>query len=223
MSAILSSPSLSSDSSPSLPIGGTKSSVEERALILLGQGTISSEEVAAACGVSPSRISQLLSDVDFAEKVSLLRYENLQKHNARDATYDDIEDKLLDKLKKSLPMMFRPMEILKAIQTINGAKRRGHSAPETIVNQQTIVNLLLPSQITQKFTTNVNNQVVSVGTEESEQSLLTMQSGTLLKQIESISASGKDSPAKDSSPKGIPSNEKHKDRSNSTAVTSASS
>lgn len=197
-------------------IGGIKSSVEERALILLGQG-INSEAVAAACGVSASRISQLLSQEEFAEKVSLLRYENLQRHNSRDSAYDTLEDKLVEKLNKSLPMMFRPMEIIKAIQTINGAKRRGHSAPETIVNQQTIVNLTLPSQITQKFTTNVNNQVVSVGSDGEEQALLTMQAGTLLKQIESSVKSGKDSNA------GTSTNEKLKDKSNSTAITNTNS
>lgn len=217
MSAILSSPVVSSSQHS---IGGIKSSVEERALILLGQG-INSEAVAAACGVSASRISQLLSQEEFAEKVSLLRYENLQKHNFRDSAYDTLEDALLEKLAHSvrMNMIFRPMEIIKAIQTINGAKRRGHSAPETIVNQQTIVNLILPSQITQKFTTNVNNQVVSVGSDGEEQALLTMQAGTLLKHIESSSGNvkGKDLNARTST------NEKLKDKSNSTAITSTNS
>lgn len=159
------------------------SGVEERALTLLGQG-ISSESVAAALGVSASRISQLLSNEEFSGQVCALRYENLQKHNVRDTTYDTLEDTLLDRLQKSIPLMFRPLDILKAIQIINGAKRRGQSAPEQIINQQNIVNLILPTQITQKFTTNVNNQVISAG----DQNLLTMQAGTLLKKIEASSS-----------------------------------
>lgn len=195
MSALLSSlgfdsESVSAGSSASVETSAQevrRGSTEERALVLLGQ-KIPPESVAAALGVSPSRISQLLSQEEFAAKVATLRYENLQKHNQRDTTYDSLEDKLLDKLSKSLPLMFRPIEILKAIQVINGAKRRGQSAPESVVNQQTIVNLVLPTQITQKFTVNVNNQVISAG----EQNLLTMQSGNLLKRIESSSATGKD-------------------------------
>jgi len=155
------------------------SSTEERVLSLLGQG-ISAESVANALGVSPSRISQLLSDENFANKVAQLRYEKLQTHTKRDNAYDDIEDELLLKLKKSMPLMFRPETVLKAIQVINGAKRRGQSAPEQIVNQQNIVNILLPAHINNKFTTNINNQVIKAG----EQELLTMTSGNLIKTLE---------------------------------------
>ena len=72
--------------------------------------------------------------------------------------------------------MLRPAEILKAIQVVNAAKRRGQSAPEHINNQQTIVNITLPTSIATKFVTNVKNQVVEAG----EQQLLTMPSSQLL-------------------------------------------
>ena len=68
--------------------------LEDRALSLLGSG-ISAESAATALGVSPSRISQLLSAPEFAEQVAELRYNNLQQHNHRDANYDSLEDKLL--------------------------------------------------------------------------------------------------------------------------------
>lgn len=150
------------------------SNIDQRILNLLGQG-IQPEAVANALGISPARISQLMSDENFATEVTDLRYKNLQKHNIRDSIYDEIEDDLQSKLKKSLPLMFRPETLLKAIQIINSAKRRGQSAPEAIVNQQTIVNITLPTQVLQKFVTNTNNQVVKVGSQD----LLTMQSGTL--------------------------------------------
>jgi len=148
---------------------------EDRALSLLGSG-VQAEQVAAALGVTPARISQLLSDETFANQVASLRYENLQKHNTRDSKYDAMEDTLLEKLEKSVGFMFKPETILKAIQIINNAKRRGQSTPDQVTNQQTIVNLVLPTQITQKFTTNINNQVISAG----EQTLNTMQSSNLL-------------------------------------------
>ena len=163
------------------------SNTEDRALSLLGSG-VDAEAVASALGVSPSRISQLLANKEFAEQVALLRYQNLQEHNARDATYDVMEDKLLKKLEKAMPLMFRPSDILKAIQVINGAKRRGQSAPNQVTNQQNIVSLTLPVQMIQKYVTNVNNQVVQAG----DQDLLTMQSGRLLDLAETTKSQNKE-------------------------------
>src|SRR4051812_22331572 len=98
---------------------------EERALKLLGSG-IGPEVVASACGVSASRISQLLAEPEFLGKVAELRFNNLQKHNETDATYDDIETKLLGHLKQVLPLIaMKPNELLRAISVINAAKRRG--------------------------------------------------------------------------------------------------
>lgn len=154
-------------------------SVEDRALSLLGSG-VPASATAAALGVSESRISQLLSDSTFKEQVTELRYNNLQAHNKRDNAYDTLEDTLLGKLEKSLAFMVRPGEILKAIQVVNGAKRRGQSAPEQIVNQSSIVNIVMPTQIVNKFVTNVNNQVIKAG----DQELLTMPSGNLLSRVE---------------------------------------
>ena len=152
-------------------------SAEQRALDLLGQGIIP-EQVAFASGLSASRISQLLSQEQFAARVAELRFESLSKHNERDNAYDSLEDTLLEKMKDCLPLMVRPQEILKAISVINAAKRRGSSAPQSLTNQQTVVNLILPQQILTQFTLNQANQVVQAG----DQPLVTIQSGTLLSQ-----------------------------------------
>ena len=159
----------------------TTTSTEDRALSLLGQG-LGPEVVAAAVGVSTSRISQLLSTPEFSQKVAELRYESLAKHNQRDNAYDKMEDSLLEKLKDCLPFMMRPMEILKAIQVINAAKRRGSSAPESITAQQTVVQLVMPTQILQSFTTNINNQVIKAG----QQDLVTVQSSNMDKLLEGV-------------------------------------
>ena len=149
-------------------------STEARALQLLGQG-LGPEVVASAVGVTVSRISQLLSAPEFSAQVADLRYKNLSKHNERDNAYDAMEDALLDKLKDLLPFMVRPMEVLKAIQVINAAKRRGSSAPESITNQQTVVQLVMPTQIINRYTVNANNQVITAG----QQDLVTVQSSSL--------------------------------------------
>lgn len=152
----------------------TTTTTEDRALALLGQG-LGPEAVAAAVGVTVSRISQLLSQTEFAARVTELRYENLAKHNTRDNAYDSLEDTLVEKLKENLPFMMRPMEILKAISVVNAAKRRGSSAPESITSQQTVVQLVMPTQILQSFTTNINNQVIKAGSQD----LVTVQSASM--------------------------------------------
>lgn len=176
VSAPVESVSSSSHYSP-----GVTSPIEQKALNLLGSG-IASEQVAAALGVTPSRISQLLSNETFAEQVAIIRYESLQKHNVRDGEYDSLEDELLVKLKKSLPLLMKPESVLKAIQVVNGAKRRGQSAPDQAVSQNNLVSIILPNVIAAKFAVNIDNQVTKAG----DQDLVTMQSGSLLKQAKAM-------------------------------------
>lgn len=160
-------------------MASTTTTTEDRALALLGSG-VSAEATAAALGVDPSRISQLLAQEEFAAQVAELKFKNLQQHNERDNSYDRLEDKLIQKLEKSLPLMLRPGEILKAIQVVNGAKRRGQSSTDQVRGTQTVVNIILPTKITQKFVKNVDNQVIKAG----EQELITIPSGTLLDRTE---------------------------------------
>lgn len=162
---------------------GVTSGLEEKALNLLGSG-ISAENTASALGVTPSRISQLLAIDAFSAQVSELRFEALQSHNVRDTRYDSLEDRLITRLENSLPLMVKPADIVNALTRVNAAKRRGQSAPQQVVNQQNIVNLTIPTVIIDKFTINVNNQVVKAG----EQELQTMPSGNLLKQVEDATA-----------------------------------
>jgi hypothetical protein len=162
---------------------GISSSVEERALALLGSG-VGSDSVASALGVTPGRISQMLAEKSFSSKVSDLRYKALQSHNVRDGKYDSLEDNLIIKLERAMPLLVRPRDIIDALTKVNNAKRRGQSAPPQVNNQQNIVNLILPNVIADKFSIDINNQVVKAG----EQELLTMPSGNLLKQVEEAQA-----------------------------------
>lgn len=157
---------------------GIATSTEERALKLLGSG-LKPETVASALGVSLSRISQLLSAEEFALKVAQLRYESLQKHNETDEDYDTLEKTLINRLKDVLPLMTRPMEILKAIQVVNAAKRRGVSSPEQIESPSKLVELTIPIQIINKFMVDSDNRVIEV----EGQKLVTIQSGALLNQL----------------------------------------
>lgn len=148
----------------------THDSIEERALKLLGAGA-SQVQTAAALGVTESLISQMMSEEEFSQKVSTLRFEAAQKHNERDATYDSLEDKTLQQLGKYLPTVTKPMELTRILATLNAAKRRGTSAPEQIIQQTQVVNLVLPTVAMPQFVVGGNNQVVRAG----EQNLVTIQ------------------------------------------------
>jgi hypothetical protein len=156
------------------------SGVQERAQQLLGQG-IQASIVAQTLGVTESYISQLLSQQPFLEGVTKMRYEALQKHNARDAEYDSLEDELLIKLKATLPLMFDPMKILRAIQVINAAKRRGSTEQGSVSQHNMVVNLTMPTAIIERFSVmkDANNQIIEAGS----QKLVTIQSGTLLERV----------------------------------------
>lgn len=157
----------------------TQGTLIGRAMELLGSG-VPAETVASALGVTPGYISQLLSDKNFSSAVTQLKYDALSKHTERDASYDEIEDELQVKLKKSMSFMIRPADILAAIRVINGAKRRGTDSKESIIAQQNIVEITMPTQIVQQFTTNITNQVIKAG----DQDLITIQSSELLKAVE---------------------------------------
>lgn len=156
----------------------TTSTTESRALALLSQG-VPSSAVAATLGVTESRISQLLSQEEFATELAQRKFETLQKHNERDQALDTLEDSLIKKLESNLPLMVRPMEIVRSLQVVNNAKRRGVSAPAAIPQQQTFIALTLPIQVVNQFKANAQNQVIEAG----DQSLLTMQSGTLFDKL----------------------------------------
>jgi hypothetical protein len=156
-------------------------STESRALTLLGQG-LDPSVVASAIGCTPSYISQLLSDPEFANQVAELRFHSLAKHSERDNAYDDIEDKLLEKLKNCLPFMMRPMEVLAAIKVINAAKRRSSDTPASLQQKSPVIQLVLPTQIIQQFQLNGTNQVIRAG----EQELVTAQASQLKNMLNSI-------------------------------------
>jgi predicted transcriptional regulator len=154
---------------------------EERALKLLGDG-LPSSAVAAALGISESRVSQLISDPEFAGRVAELRFKNLSSQTERDSKYDTLEDELIEKLKNQLPLMYRTPEILAAMKIVNGAKRRGAETSSPLASQATVLNITLPMKIIQQFTTNLNNQVVKTG----DQDLVTIQSGNMTKLISEV-------------------------------------
>lgn len=161
-----------------LPVSGLASQLPaytgnaRKALDLLGSG-VQPVQVAAAIGVSEGYISQLLADEQFQLAVAQKRYDSLLAASERDASYDAIEDELLQKLKTSLAFMTKTGEILAAIKVINGAKRRGASSTVGASSQSQVVQLVLPAGVRARFAQDAQGQVVEVQTDTGSHSLLT--------------------------------------------------
>ncbi len=152
------------------------SATEKRAIDLLAGGCTQAQ-VASATGLSESRISQIISKPEISAQISSARVEKLGAANTRDAAYDALEDSLIEKMAESLPFAQKPLEIARLLKVVNEAKRRGVANTEQTAATANVVQILMPTTIVQKFTTNINNQVISAG----EQVLETIQSNTLLR------------------------------------------
>lgn len=160
---------------------------QEKIFRLLGQG-ISQRQVADAIGVDESYISQLMAIDENAEKVRALKLAALSDRNNRDSRLDGLEDALIDRLEqdvKNNPVAFRnAMERVRALQMVNGMKRRGimiNDADDLNNGNQKTLTLTLPASIINKISkmsvnidieTDINNQIIKAG----NQDLITLQS-----------------------------------------------
>lgn len=153
---------------------------KDKILELLGLG-IPAETVSAAVGCEPSYISQLIADQDFYAQVTELRMKHLSAHTQRDLTIDGLEDTLIGKMSDAIEMTYKPMELARLFQVINGAKRRGVGAVSAPMAVNKIVPLRIPEAARAKKTITISPQgeVLSVN----GQTLVTMGSAQLVRQI----------------------------------------
>jgi len=140
--------------------------------------------VASIVGVDASYISQLMADESFSSAVILARAAKSEKELARDNRLDSLEDLLIDRMEKltKQPHVFmKPMEALRALQTINGLKRKASNlvaASQGDGMGSTVIELTLPSFIVQNFyapVLDINNNVVKIG----DNDLVTIQSSQM--------------------------------------------
>lgn len=145
---------------------------QRKSLSLLGQG-ISPVMVASTLGVSESLISQYLAEERFASEVTKLKLAALQKQTGVDNKYLEAEEKMVDKLLKVIPLMTKPMDILRGIQVINATKRRGMSDAPVGGAVTNIVQINLPQQMAARFITGAAQQIVEVVDEHGPRNLIT--------------------------------------------------
>lgn len=143
-----------------------------QALKLLGQG-VSAVMVASTLGVTEGLISQFLAEPRFAEEVTRLKLAALQKQTSVDNKYLEYEDRLLDKFGKVIPLMTKPMEILKGLQVLNATKRRGLGDAGPGIQASQIVTINIPVHVNQRFVTNTQNQIVEIHDDGGSRSLVT--------------------------------------------------
>lgn len=150
----------------------TLSANQQKSLSLLGQG-VSAVMVASTLGLSESMISQYLAEPRFANEVVKLKLATLQKQTSVDNKYLEFEDRLLDKFGKVIPMMTKPMEILKGLQVLNATKRRGMADAPAGIQASQVVTINLPTHIHAQFITNTHNQIVEIKDDQGARSLIT--------------------------------------------------
>lgn len=141
---------------------------QERARELLGSAGLPAHIVAGTLGVTASYISQLLADADFAYDVQSLRFKNTQAYSERDKKIEAIEDKLLDKISKSVVFANKLPELTKAFQIMNAAKRRGTTdINDSGLTTGVTVTLTMPKTALDSYQVrlDVNNNVVEAGSQ----------------------------------------------------------
>ena len=134
--------------------------IRTQAITLLAKG-IATSQVAAACGVSDSYISQIKADPLAQQKIAELQVEETVTDIKFDTTLERIESLALEKIEKTLPFA-NIRQAIEAFRVLNGAKKRN----DTVIKQDStaglVVNLTLPTQTIVNFVTNQRNEIVEV-------------------------------------------------------------
>lgn len=141
------------------------SSARENILKFLSLG-LPQEAVAAKLNISPGLVSQIANEAEIKQKVTEAQLKFLDAATERDQKYNELEDALLEKAKKSLPSIFKPQDILRALTAINKAERRGATSQQMaeILNkkEQAIVEIDLPERIRTKIIKSRTQEIVEV-------------------------------------------------------------
>jgi len=133
---------------------------KEYAISLLAQG-IPTGQVAAACGVDDSYISQLKADPEVQEAVAAQRADSAIEDCRFDSTLETAEMMALEKIEKNLP--FANMgQALAAFRILNSARRRKDAFAQQETAVSVTVNLTLPATSLPAYISNDRNEIIEV-------------------------------------------------------------
>lgn len=148
-------------------------------------------QVANAVACSPSFVSQLLSNEEFAMRVAnerlSLTMEKNQQYTDIDNAYDDIEDQLLKKLGTLLPYINKPSEILATLRQVNSAVRK--SSRPVASNQEKqgdLVSLTLPAHMLKSMQVSIKMDEASQIVEVAGKSMATLPSLSLHERLPAL-------------------------------------
>lgn len=135
---------------------------KDKIIELLGAG-ISPVQVAGACGVSESYISQLLSDEAVTAHVQALRIQRTSKYIEQDNSIEAAEKRALELVSRNLETGFmKPGEALKHFQVLNAAKRKSEGSAVGTTPNSTVVNLTIPAAAAVQFKMTTDKQVIEI-------------------------------------------------------------
>lgn len=146
------------------------SGLAAKAIKLLGTGLLQ-VEVARALGVTEGQVSQWMAEPDFQAQVSAEIKANFAMQSEVDSNYNATERKLSERLLQQSEYMFDPDKILKALQFVNGAKRKLAPLQQNPqegggVTINAPVTLIFPQQVAKEFMLSPNNEVIGVDGQE---------------------------------------------------------
>lgn len=143
--------------------------VAARLLSQLGCG-VTQREAANACGVTEGLVSQLMAEPDFKAQLVINFEKATQRAIDIDNNYEEIEKMATDSLRKLLPMLHTPSELIKVAMAANAAKRKTapkqEGSEDAIGNGKKVSRILMPQVIIQNFMMNPNSEIVQVGDRE---------------------------------------------------------
>lgn len=164
---------------------------EAQVLNLLEAG-MNQAQVAAHLNISAGYVSQIANQQDIRTKVLDAHSKLLDEATERDQKYNKIEDKLLDKLEKSISTIYKPQDVLRALVAINKAERRGATSQQIaeLANRknESIVELDLPERVKAKFVRSKSKEIIEVN----GRALITQDSRTLYGEMLAIEKKGED-------------------------------
>lgn len=135
--------------------------IQTEALRMLSQ-SISPIQVAAALGVEPSYISQLMGEEDFRAALEQHRVARSAQDCKFDETLEGAEKTYLDRIVEKSKMA-NLQQSMQAFRILNGAKRRRDSSVlNPTINIGQIVNIQLPASAAPQYITNSKNEIVEV-------------------------------------------------------------
>jgi hypothetical protein len=154
---------------------GQTSTIEDKLIDLLGSVGLTAEQAANACGITVSRVSQLLAQEAFASKVQELRAAALTEANETDKRWSKLENRVLEKLETQIDGIYDVDDLLKAASMLNRRIDRGTKSVAQVVQASPVIQLSIPTVAIQNLVTNINQHVIKAG----NQSLITIQSGNM--------------------------------------------